>query len=70
MHSCIATLFGHDDEILDLAFDNNSKKLATSSSDTTARVWDISNNFQQSAVMKGHREEVSKGKFSFADKSH
>jgi len=60
--SCLATLSGHDDEVLDLAFDNNSKKLATASGDTTARVWNMSGDFQQLALMKGHREEVSKGK--------
>lgn len=63
MNSCLATLWGHDDEVLDLAFENNDKKLATASSDTTARIWDISSNFQQLALIEGHREEVSKGKF-------
>ena len=67
MNSCLATLLGHDDEVLDLAFDNNGKRLATASSDTTAQVWDISSNFQQLALMKGHREEVSKGKFLIAN---
>lgn len=68
MNSCLATLLGHDDEVLDLAFENNDKKLATASSDTTARIWDISSNFQQLALMKGHREEISKGKFLIANK--
>lgn len=68
MNSCLATLLGHDDEVLDLAFGNNDKKLATASSDTTARIWDISNNFQQLALMKGHREEVSQGKFFIANR--
>lgn len=63
MNSCLATLRGHDDEVLDLTFDNNGKKLATASSDTTARVWDVSTNFQQLASMRGHREEVSKGNY-------
>lgn len=61
MNSCLVTFRGHDDEVLDLTFDNNGKKLATASSDTTARVWDVSTNFKQLALMKGHREEVSKG---------
>lgn len=61
MNSCLATFRGHDDEVLDLTFDNNGKKLATASSDTTARVWDVNTNFKQLALMKGHREEVSKG---------
>lgn len=68
MNCCLATLLGHDDEVLDLAFGNNDKKLATASSDTTARIWDISSNFQQLALMKGHREEVSKGKFFIANR--
>lgn len=67
MNSCVATLLGHDDEVLDLAFDNNGKRLATASSDTTARVWDISGNFEGLTVMKGHREEVSKGKYFTAN---
>jgi len=62
--SCLATLLGHDDEVLDLAFDNNGKKLATASGDTTARVWNVNGDFQQLALMKGHREEVSKGKIA------
>lgn len=68
MNSCLATLLGHDDEVLDLAFENNDKKLATASSDTTARIWNINSNFQQLALMKGHREEVSRGKFFIANR--
>lgn len=67
-NSCVATLLAHDDEVLDLAFDNNGRKLATASSDSTARVWDISGNFQQLALMQGHREEVSKGRYLFREK--
>lgn len=60
---CIVTLLGHNDEVLDLTFDNRGKKLATGSSDTTARVWDVSSNFKQLALMEGHKEEISKGIF-------
>lgn len=66
---CVATLLGHDDEVLDLAFDNRGRKLATASSDTTARVWNVSNNFEQLALMEGHKEEVSKGKLLVANNS-
>lgn len=61
MNSCLATILGHEDEVLDLSFDNKGKKLATASSDATARVWDAATNFEEIAVMSGHREEVSKG---------
>lgn len=64
-NSCVATLLGHDDEVLDLTFDNNGRKLATASNDGTARVWDVNSDFQQSAVMRGHKEEVSKGESLF-----
>lgn len=60
-NECLSTLLGHDDEVLDLTFDNKGKKLATASSDTTARVWDTTMDFRQLSVMQGHREEVSKG---------
>ena len=60
-NSCLKTLLGHDDELLDLAFDNKGQKLATVSSDTTARIWDVSSSFQQLNLLKGHKEEVSKG---------
>lgn len=62
-NSCVTTLLGHDDEVLDLAFDNSGRKLATASGDATARVWDVNSDFQQLAIMQGHKEEVSKGKF-------
>ena len=61
MNSCLSTLLGHDDEVLDLAFDNKGQKLATVSSDTTARIWDVSGSFQQLNLLEGHREEISKG---------
>lgn len=62
MNSCLGTLLGHEDEVLDLTFDNKGKRLATASSDTTARLWDITGDFRETALMEGHREEVSKGK--------
>ena len=66
-NSCLGTLLGHDEEVLDLTFDNNGKRLATVSSDTTARVWDITGDFRETAVMEGHRGEVSKGHHQILD---
>lgn len=37
--------------------------MATSSSDCSARVYDVRADFKELAVMKGHREEVSKVPF-------
>lgn len=34
--------------------------MATSSSDCSARIYDVKSDFKELAVMKGHREEVSK----------
>jgi WD40 repeat protein len=34
--------------------------MATSSSDCSARVYDVRTDFKELAVMRGHREEVSK----------
>lgn len=59
MKSCLGTLWGHEDEVLDLALNSQGKKLATASSDATARVWDISGDFKEVCVLNGHREEVS-----------
>lgn len=36
--------------------------MATSSSDCSARIYDVKADFMELAVMKGHREEVSKVK--------
>lgn len=55
---------GHENEVLDIAFDCRGKRLATASSDSTARVWDVDSNFKLLTVMEGHREEVSQVCFS------
>ena len=34
--------------------------MATSSSDCSARIYDVKSDFKELVVMKGHREEVSK----------
>lgn len=60
MNCCLETLLSHEDEVLDVAFDNQATKLASASSDATARLWNITGDFQEIAVLEGHREEVSK----------
>lgn len=49
----------HDDEILDICFDYTGK-LASSSSDCTAKVWDTKKNLRPICTMEGHFDEVSK----------
>lgn len=56
MHVIVA----HDDEVLDVCFDYPGRKLATASNDCTAKIWDLSTDFNQMAVMIGHLDEVSK----------
>lgn len=65
MSSCLGTLSGHEDEVLDLALNNQASKLATASCDATARLWDITGDFREIVVLEGHREEVSKGFYLF-----
>lgn len=62
MTSCVGTLSGHDDEVLDVAIDNRGIKLASASSDATVRLWNIAGDLHEIGVLEGHREEVSKGK--------
>ena len=47
-------------KVLDIAFDYKGQRLATASSDATARVWDVHSDFKLLAKMEGHKEEVSK----------
>ncbi|PSN42424.1 Dynein assembly factor with WDR repeat domains 1 [Blattella germanica] len=47
-------------QVLDIAFDYKGYRLATASSDATARIWDVHSDFKLLAKMKGHSEEVSK----------
>lgn len=63
MNSCIGTLLGHYDEVLDIALNYQGLKLASASSDSTARMWDISGDFKELFVLDDHREEVSTSKF-------
>lgn len=45
-------------QLQDVTFDYSGKRLATSSTDCTARVWDVSG--VPIALMEGHRDEVCK----------
>lgn len=58
---CIGTLKGHDDEVLDVAFDYTGQYLLTASADGTARCY---NAVTQNLVSKleGHEGEISKVK--------
>lgn len=60
MSRCMGTVLGHEDEVLDVALDNQGSRLASASSDATARLWDITGEFKEIAVLEGHQEEVSK----------
>ena len=54
------TIKEHSDEVLDVAFDYNGRRLATASNDCTACVWNLSGDLEMISVMQGHTEEVSK----------
>ena len=56
---CIGTLRGHDDEVLDVAFDFTGQYLLTASADGTARCY---NSVTHNCVSKfeGHEGEISK----------
>lgn len=56
----IFELTGHTDEVLDITFDYTGSLLATSSSDCTARVWNVSGASNLMCTMEGHNDEVSK----------
>ena len=56
---CIATLRGHDDEVLDVVFDSTGQYIATASADKTGRVYDALNQMCI-ATLTGHQAEISK----------
>lgn len=58
------TFTDHRDEVLDICFDYPGKHLATASSDCTARVYNVEENFEIISVMGGHCDEVSRVRFS------
>lgn len=53
----------HKDEVLDVAFNCTGSRLATGSADCTAKVWDVTGNFELVTIMAGHTDEVSKVTF-------
>lgn len=59
---CVATLRGHDDEVLDVVFDSTGQYIATASADKTGRVYDALNQLCI-ATLTGHQAEISKVKF-------
>lgn len=56
---CIATMRGHDDEVLDVVFDSTGQYIATASADKTGRVYDALNQLCI-ATLSGHQAEISK----------
>lgn len=62
----IATLKGHTNVVLDLAFSQNGQWLASASADDTIRIWDVSDrrNPKLSNILEGHKGNVSGVAFS------
>ncbi|XP_011918007.1 PREDICTED: dynein assembly factor with WDR repeat domains 1 isoform X3 [Cercocebus atys] len=60
---CVATLTGHDDEILDSCFDYTGKLIATASADGTARIFSAATR-KCIAKLEGHEGEISKISFN------
>ncbi|HAJ58779.1 MAG TPA: hypothetical protein DCP31_05540, partial [Cyanobacteria bacterium UBA8543] len=53
----IAQFNGHQGEVKSVTFSPNGECIATGSTDSTARLWDLSGN--QLAEYKGHRDWVT-----------
>lgn len=51
-------------QVLDIAFEPQSKRIATASSDKTVRIWETTGDCKEISVMKGHRGEISRVTFS------
>lgn len=59
---CIGTLSGHEDEVLDVAFDFSGQYLLSASADGTARVYNATTH-QLISKLEGHESEISKVSF-------
>ena len=58
---CVNTLRGHNDEILDVAFNANGTKLVTASADGTSRVYSAMTGACQ-AILIGHEERSARSR--------
>ncbi|XP_055752025.1 dynein assembly factor with WDR repeat domains 1 isoform X3 [Salvelinus fontinalis] len=56
---CMATLAGHEDEVLDVCFDYTGQLIATASADGTARVYSAAS-YQCISRLESHEGEISK----------
>ncbi len=61
--TCVHTLRGHNDEILDVGFNTTGSKLVTASADGNSRVYNTMTGACQ-AVLAGHEGEISKVAFN------
>ena len=55
----LGTLRGHDDEVLDVAFDYTGQYLLTASADSTARCYNVTTH-ELISKLEGHEGEISK----------
>lgn len=55
---CIETFKGHEDEVLDVAFNSTGNKLATASMDGKARIYNVFTGVCI-AILDGHTDEVN-----------
>ena len=55
----MATLSGHNDEVLDVVFDITGGRVATASADGTARCYNTTT-YELLSIMIGHEGEISK----------
>ncbi len=64
----LQTLAGHDDELTHVACHPTMRLVATSSVDTTFRLWDFRETIHSVSVFQGHTEAVTCAVFSRSDK--
>ena len=57
--TCVHTLRGHNDEILDVSFNTTGSKLVTASADHSSRVYNTTTGACH-AILAGHEGEISK----------